>query len=139
MREITCPSGLRVKLRGYTPPIIRLVQPNTLLQQYQRAVESDDYEDHEAWFRRLEKIVKIIVADPPIFIPNDIEDPIPPGHLPTYELSDEDLGFILGEWMAPINEKLRDLEVEAAPLSPTPTPASHSTSCPESTGSDLPT
>lgn len=133
MRDITCPSGLRVRLRDHTPAVIRLVQPNTLLQQYQQAVESEDYRDQELWFRRLEKILKVIISDPPIFIAEDIEDPVPPNHLPTYEISDEDLGYILGEWMAPIAQKLERLEEDALPFSPTPTPASPSTSCHENT------
>jgi len=136
MREITCPSGLVVKLRDHTPPVVRLVQPNTLLEQYEQATRTREYDgEKEAWFRRLEKILKVIVADPPLYIADDIEDEIPPGHMATYELDDGDMGYIVGEWMKPIYERMQKLEAEAAPLSQSPTDASPSSSSPENTGS----
>lgn len=122
MKEITCPSGLKVKLRGHTPPVIRMVQPNLLIEDYEAAKSTESYTvKSEIWLRRIEKLLKIIVADPPIFIPDDIDDEIPPGHIASYDLSDDDMGFIFGEWMGPIYAKMEELENNTTPLSETPT------------------
>ena len=127
MREATCPSGITVKLRKPSGPLVRLIQPNRLYNEvvnFQEKKEVGTLAEDEALEleRKMEKIFALIVAEPQIYVAKNMDDPIPPGHIASYEFTDEDIGYIVGQWIAPYAQKVDELVDDAAPFSGNVTP-----------------
>jgi len=106
---------------------VRLVQPNALynkVMELRDKKEQDKLTEDEALEleRRYEKIFALIVAEPQIYVTKDIDDEIPEGYVASYEFTDEDIGFIVGRWIAPYAQKVAELEDDAAPFSGNVTP-----------------
>lgn len=116
--EVTCPSGKKVVLREPSSSLVRLIQPNILLQEVEGAKEAP--QKSIDLVKKLEKIFALIVKEPRIYVPDGLDDEIPEGHVPSYEFTDEDIGYVVGFWTAPFREKVEKLKEDAAPLSETP-------------------
>jgi len=109
-------SGRTFKLRPPSPFLARQVHPNMLVQLIQ-ATDNGDMEAVETLVERMERIVVLLVAEPKLVIVDIAAgEEVPPGCLPTYELTQTDVAAIMSAWAAPLMARQRKLQDDAGPF-----------------------
>lgn len=110
--EITLPSGRTCKLRPLSDSTLRLAIKNPLLMRLFKAAEDGvepeiTNEDGMAVLERLDKIVARVVEDPLIFVPSDLDDPVPPGMVSIEDFTSEDKAHIWSQVLAAASSVVR--------------------------------